>query len=182
MNRPTLRKATSPLLAALLLATITTAAAQAEEQAPQPFGMSVIVDKAYGRKVVYGSYDRAIALLESKATHRDQFAKSTNLCVAYAKSKMLNEATVECEAAVAMLQAKQQHIAVREEKRRVHADLAVALSNRGVLHAVSGDKALAKRDFERAIELDASKRSTAEANLNRLRYLPDNNRQGETLT
>ena len=110
------------------------------------YRMGVIIDAAEGKAVRKGKYEQAIArLTEAKRYRRDdQFARSTNLCVAYTKTGELEKAEVACEQAVML------HADNRVDSERYHA---LALSNRGVLRAVKGDVELARADFEAATEI-----------------------------
>ncbi|MDJ0699386.1 MAG: hypothetical protein QNJ07_05975 [Woeseiaceae bacterium] len=110
------------------------------------YSMAVIIDAAEGRDVRKGKYEQAIAKLTEAKRNRtdDEFARSTNLCVAYTKTGELEKAEIACDQAV-MLYADN-----RFEPERYRA---LALSNRGVLRAVKGDVELARADFEAATEI-----------------------------
>jgi Tfp pilus assembly protein PilF len=69
----------------------------------------------------------------------------------------LAKAGIECAAALTL-----------SERSAVRRDIAVALSNRGVVKAVSGDVSGARDDFRRALELNAEF-AYASDNLQRLR-------------
>ncbi len=123
---------------------VTSGSATAEEEMGA-YSMAVVVDAAQGRAVHNGKYEKAIArLTESKRRHRDQFARHTNLCVAYTKTGNLEKAETACQEAVTLYE---------DNKIGTERNHAVALSNRGVLHAVKGDVELARADFEAATEL-----------------------------
>lgn len=157
---------------AFLVGAVFSAPTAAEETQVAPYTMAVIADEAHGKRVTSGNYEQAI----SKITHggvrtRDRFADQVNLCVAYAKSKDLDSANAACDAALAGLK-RQERRATRNKKGLLYRDyqsnLALALSNRGVLHAVSGQPERAKADFAAAIELQTRISSIAKGNLERL--------------
>ena len=158
---------------AALIASFLTSAANAETRT-SPFEMMVISDSSYGKTVLSGSYDSAIQKLSTVKT--DDFAKYTNLCVAYTKSNNLDRATKACQLAVSLAEEK----ALREVSKRRQSDLeqrntqrnyAMALSNRGVLFAAMGDLDQAERDFNAAMELNTHNKQVTN-NLARLNNMP----------
>lgn len=142
-----------------------TSAHQVAEGSRPAYHMAAVVDRARGDMVVSGEYTRAIEALESQA-HRP-FASRTNLCVAYALSGDLGKADVECGAALRLSRDKADKSsgATRRAARR---DMALALSNMGVVRAVSGDLIGAYADFNLAVELSPGMRQ-ADANLRKLK-------------
>ena len=135
------------------------------------YTMAVMSETAYGNTIMDGKYTRAIDKINQKAGRYDAFSKGTNLCVAYTKSGELDLAEEACEAAVvAASKAKQKRKsgvlagAVSHSRDR---DLAIALSNRGVLRAVKGQSQQARDDFDAALALN-SRLSAPKVNLARL--------------
>lgn len=169
MNRPASRKARIGAGAAgvLLAATLqfpSTQLARADDSQPG-FVMTVIADRARGDQVMSGDYVAAIAGITSpKARHWDSFAVSNNLCVAYTKLNDLASADQAC--ADALLTSRETPGEWNGSQRK-RGDRAVALSNRGVIRAVSGDAEGARSDFERARELNEGLAAAAQ-NLARL--------------
>ncbi len=139
-------------LAALLGASVSHA------DAPS-FTMTVFEDAAHGSKVVAGRYDTAIErLTRAPVRFGNDVEGLTNLCVAYTKSGKLDEAVVACETAVTLLEAKNRKLPANNKargyaQRQYATELAIALSNRGVLRVAQGEEELAAKDFERAAEL-----------------------------
>lgn len=121
----------------------------------EAFEMTVIRDAAYGSKVVAGKYGEAISKINAlKKRPADEFFSSNNLCVAYTKSRDIDRAQQACDDAFT-------HAARERRFNSEHLDQAnrkykaMALSNRGVLRAISGDDAKARQDFREAMNLKA---------------------------
>lgn len=152
----------------LLLGAVTV---QAGEDQPNAYVMTVYSDTAHGTEIIDGTPQAVIAKLSRRAdAGSNHLADQVNLCVAYTKTKQLEKATEICDSAVA---------AALEDARRLErsrifskrkmtqvADTgrAIALTNRGVLHAVTGEKAKARLMFEMALMLK-SKEESARTNL-----------------
>lgn len=140
----------STVLLSLFLAPVSQAAAK-----PGAFHMVAIENIAQGKLVTQGAYSKAIRRLEPSLSRRYSFEKANNLCVAYTKSNVLDKAEKSCDAAVqeagaaSALATKIDGVDERSRSR----DQAIALSNRGVFKAVSGDGAGALVDFESALKL-----------------------------
>lgn len=137
---------------------------------PAVYEMSVIEDAAEGRRLTQGDFTTAIdELSEPRLFGSTTFATSNNLCVAYTMTKKFEQAAAACDDAVAA-RGRVRHPArwynSTVTRTRVR-DKALALSNRGVLRAVTGDVAGARVDFEQAIAMEAELDSP-EANLVRL--------------
>lgn len=135
------------------------------------YTMTVIRDVAQGASVVKGDYEKAIARITGRRVTLNPFAEFTNLCVAYAKSGQIDEADAACDSALAIIRDPDWErrsgvlSGYGEQARRKY--LALALSNRGVLHAIRGDESAAEKSFDEAIKLD--QRNTApRVNLARL--------------
>jgi len=161
---------------ALLLGALCAAQVASAHDVDSAFQMTVIKDAAYGGRVVSGHYDVAIEkITDGKIRPSQRFFASTNLCVAYTKSGDLDNARVACNEAVQFAPAETALIQdyMADINRRYQA---LALSNRGVLRALSGDESLALQDFEMAISLKGGL-SAPERNLTHLR-----NRDAEAST
>lgn len=125
-----------------------------------PYAMVFIIDEAYGRKMHRGNYDDAIAKLTTgHRRHGAEFAKQTNLCVAYTKTRELQFAEAACELAVSDAEERvlrsRSGSRLSEYEAAARRDAAIARSNLGVVRAVSGDTERAMKDFESALELEA---------------------------
>lgn len=148
-------------------------AVSADDIAAAPFTMAVLTNEAYGTRVISGKYEQVIdRLTRGGARATDGFAEQTNLCVAYTKITDLTGAIAACEAAIAAVK-EREFLARRRSKHSAVAlayrsDLAIALSNHGVLLAVQGAVDEARATFEAAIALDARASGIAARNLDRL--------------
>ncbi|MGB5353060.1 MAG: hypothetical protein WBM54_00710 [Woeseia sp.] len=138
------------LVLSLLLSPVTQASAN-----PEAFHMVAIENLAQGKLVTRGEYREAISRLEPSLARRSAFEKANNLCVAYTKSQILDKAADFCNAAVNVVGADNSSARktyARDSERRSR-DQAIALSNRGVLKAVTGNRKGALEDFELALQL-----------------------------
>lgn len=169
-NNGIMKKAALPLLAALSLVAAMPAAA---ENPAEVYRMVVFSDAGHGAAVMRGKYEKAIARITAAPERSyNAFEKSTNLCVAYTKSGDLDNANDACDSALSSIRAKLAALsegakAARTARLTYDKHLALALSNRGVLHAVEGDEASARESFEAATEASPSL-SAARTNLARL--------------
>ncbi|MEO1202092.1 MAG: hypothetical protein AAFX10_05250 [Pseudomonadota bacterium] len=159
-------------LKAIAVIGLSTGTALADEQSPQ-YTMTVFSNQSFSGKVLKGEYEAAIdRITAGRVPKRKRLASLTNLCVAYTKVGELEQADEACNAAVALVEQRRD-----KRSRATHspadieaadrADLAVALSNRGVYFAAKGEKQRAQADFEASLELDAGL-SAPEINLARL--------------
>lgn len=167
----------------LCVLSLTVACAPAWSDAEEPeaeqvrYEMAVFSDVAHGTKVLSGKYDQAITNIRSNSRSADEVYVQTNLCVAYVKSGDIDAAEKACEEAV--LAAKSLGdtalssfiggtTAQRHARYLAHGRyLAIALSNRGVMRAVSGDLEAARKDFDAAMAQNSSVASV-KANIERI--------------
>jgi tetratricopeptide (TPR) repeat protein len=159
------------VLIALPALTVQAASADGIEQRYQ---MSAVANRDHGDDVLAGRYQKAILLNRTYAKlilrNSDPervfpYPVSTNLCVAHTKIGKLDEAEAYCDAAV-----KAAEIGAESGHRKdidYQDEWATALSNRGVLRALSGDEAGARADFASAMLLNSEWKVPA-ANLARL--------------
>lgn len=123
------------------------------------FTLTAIEDASFGEHVVAGNYDTAIkGILSSGKSYRAGFEAQTNLCVAYTRSGDFENAGESCDAALTALKSRHRSsvssgLAPFESRRTKERFLALALSNRGVLRAISGKPDLARKDFTEAASL-----------------------------
>ena len=142
-------------LSVFLAAALICSAVTAKERTPKP-SVAYFEDAAQGRKIRRANYESAVdTLKESQPDGAAAFFSATNLCVSYLKLGELRDAREACNVAVEQISTLAGSEAFR--KARYAADdrgrfMAVALSNRGVVNAADGRTALARADFEAAIE------------------------------
>lgn len=140
----------------------------------QGYQMSAVANRVHGDDVLAGRYEKSIILNRAYARRISRnndpervfpYPVSTNLCVAHTMIGKLDEAEAYCEAAV-----KAAKIGVESGQRKdidYRDEWATALSNRGVLRALSGDEAGAREDFASALSVNSEWKVPA-ANLARL--------------
>ena len=139
--------------------TFSVSAGAAEQQAA--YTMTAISNASFGQQVTVGKYGQAIEKITSpKFKTKTSFSAVTNLCVAYTKTGDLGRAAAKCDTALEKTRARVKFrrsgdLIQPAGYGRTPADLAIALSNRGVLHAVQGETDLAREVFLEAIDLEA---------------------------
>jgi Flp pilus assembly protein TadD len=120
-----------------------------------------------------GPGDYVDAIDKIKTSNRrsiHNYYAATNLCVAYIMTHDLEGAKNVCNSAVTEIETSLSRKFARNNSAKAKTYrkfLAIALSNRGVLHALAGDSELARGDFRDALELEA-RISAPEVNLARL--------------
>jgi hypothetical protein len=147
-------------------------AAQAGEQSHN-FVLTAYSNGKGGADLLSGNYDAAGKILHHRATllSSDGSTNSNNRCVALAMSKQLDAARTACDQAVRDAEHEKatlpsyQYWARSEENDYV----AVALSNRAVLHWMSADSEGAAADLKRAAAL-SPKADFVERNKSALEY------------
>ncbi len=152
-HKRSVAKSVSLLVASTL---IVASGAQAAETAHTPFVLTAYSNGIGGKSLLSGNY--AAALVEIQNFHAQQMvavsAKANNLCVAYTALKQLTEAKSACTAALR---------SAREDKlsssrfspgsSEENAYIAIAYTNRAVVHMLAHDSSSAKADLERAAAL-----------------------------
>jgi len=150
-----------------LLLLVASATAQAESAQPSAYVMVVYSDVAHGEKVLSGAPEEVIAKLSRKKTRRlGILAVQVNLCVAYTKTKQLEQAHKACDAAITASQKEARRLERSEIFGRrttlvAETGRAIALTNRGVLHAISGESEQARTLFELAMSLESENQSAS---------------------
>lgn len=176
-SRSRTKRKFAALAVLVLSATLSTQAAGHDDAPAEPFQMAVIIDDAYGRTVASGNYGTAIEKITAGSRKsNDDFSEQVNLCVAYAKSREIEKARTACDAAITYMSAQERRASDSNNRRKpalrvYRSNLAVALSNRGVLLAIAGDTELARRDFITAMAFDTRHSRFAASNLARLEQI-----------
>ena len=154
----------------VLLGLLGAVSAQADEAPAQGYIMTVYSNMAHGKKILYGSEKRAITKLARKDDLRAGYLEGDiNLCVAYTKAKLVEKATAACDSAIELSikdakRIKRSTPFGRSSVQVADTGRAIALTNRGVLHAIVGEEAQARAKFEMAMELKSTEQS-AKTNL-----------------
>lgn len=123
----------------------------AADAAERAYEMNVYVDVVGGQRVIAGDYAGAVEAASryaEKGGARGMVA-NTNLCVALTKTGRFAKAESACTKAVALAERRRMEVSLYDSRTR-RQDIAITLSNRGVLKAVSGDPLGAARDFRDA--------------------------------
>ena len=162
----------------VLSALLGTSLAMADDKRPRGYVMVVYSDRAQGEVVLEGEHEKAIAMLLRHDDGRAvKFADQVNLCVAFTKTRRFDQATRFCDMALASSGRETRrpvtNYSLGQYARKVAAaDRAVALTNRGVLHAVAGESEEARDLFEEAQDVGVIGKY-AQNNLARLRSATD---------
>jgi hypothetical protein len=126
------------------------------DEVPAAFEMSVVKGQAHGSDVIAGAYDAAIDDITSdERLRKNSFAVANNLCVAYTMTMEFEKAEQACDAALSArsrVHGSAQWYTTIPMRNKLR-DKAVALSNRGVLRAVSGDAKGAREDFTQSLDI-----------------------------
>jgi hypothetical protein len=151
---------------AVLLSLAAATSVQASERPAEGYIMTVYEDMAEGHAILEGSPGAAIDALTARDSGREfSFAESVNLCVAYTQMKQIEDATRACDAAMMASEREARRVKRMTSHRYAHVREArdviiLALNNRGVLHAVTGEPARARELFEEALDLQSRRPSS----------------------
>lgn len=144
---------------------------QASEQLPAAYVMTVYENVSYGQAILGKPSETTISRLARKQ-HKDRLSNQTNLCVAYVKTKQISKAAEACDSAISASESEARRLRRtepfgRRSGRIADTGRAIALTNRGVVHALVGETDQARTMFEKAMQLDSTEDSAA-GNLARL--------------
>lgn len=138
---------------AALLAPAALLHAQAQSEAPKAM-LTVYAEGVEGPTVMQGRYADVIAHLSEHPRHfaEDAVSASTNLCVAYVMTRQWREAHDACDKAILMARLDARETVLYARTR--HAEqMAIAYSNRAVLHWLEAQPADAASDMAHARSL-----------------------------
>jgi tetratricopeptide (TPR) repeat protein len=146
-------------LSALAATSILCAAAHASDVATPKMVLTAYVNGAGGESVMAGKYDEALAEIkkERAASSEIYTARITNQCVTYAVMKQLPQALSACDEALRA--AKYDRLAAQRLASGSSAQnsyVAIAYTNRAVVHMMAKNPEAAKVDMERAQSLAPS--------------------------
>jgi hypothetical protein len=170
------RKKTALLLSAAVANAAWSVAARADGKSSLELGY--YSDWPAGKELAAHDYSAAVAVALAVGAGPDSttaLVGATNLCVAYTMTKAFHEAVESCDAAVALAR---QVDGPASRALSPPAATARALSNRGVLRALSGDVAGAAKDLQSAARSDGS----AKAPQRNLEYLASSPEYRERMT
>jgi hypothetical protein len=139
--------------------------------APASLEMTSYSSAPGGKEIEAGDYAGAIeAATRSVLKYADPGAlvAATNLCVAYTKTGAFEKAEASCARALSLARSMDR---MPGSRMREHTATSLALRNRGVLRAVSGDAMGAAADFRRA-SLRGDTLAAAARNLEHLETSP----------
>ncbi len=143
-------------IAAQAAALLTGSAVHAAEQTSK-FVMTVYTNGAGGPSLVMGDFGAAVSQVQHGRAARatDVATLNTNKCVAYTMTAQLETAQTLCDAAVisARRDLSSAASATLWERPQLTEYLAIAYSNRAVLHWLSSDAVAAARDLAEAVAL-----------------------------
>lgn len=129
--------------ALLIIGLLATAGISAEPIETELFHMLVISNEHEGKALLEGRHAETIEALTRSRVRVNRFSASNNLCVAYVRTKQADKALAACKKAV-----DRSRLATRRNQ-------AIALSNLGVVRALTGDIDGARHAFRAAIRLNA---------------------------
>lgn len=128
--------------AALMALTLMAGYVAAETTDESLYEMLVISNEAFGGDLLDGQHLTAIEKISSSPGRIDRFSASNNLCVAYIRAKQADQALTACKKAV------------NRSRLKNRRDQAIALSNLGVVRALTGDAEAARHSFRAALRLN----------------------------
>jgi hypothetical protein len=140
-------------LTAVALATLSLAGAAHATEAHKPFVLTAYSNGAGGKNLLAGKYE--LALTEIEASKNNTIMASThatNLCVAQTALRHWNEARVACDAAIKDAVRRKPRGFVSPLSDAVDHDtyIAIAYSNRAVVHWLSKEAVPAAEDLAKA--------------------------------
>lgn len=151
-----IRKLAKSVTLAAASSVIVTAGVQAADMAGSPLVLTAYSNGAGGQSLIEGNYEEAMKQIElDRATSSTAYsAKTNNLCVALAVSKKIEEAKAACTSALKA--AKYDKLNTQRYapgSSRENAYVAIAYTNRAVVHMMAKDTASANEDLARAKSL-----------------------------
>ena len=146
--------------------------------------MAVVIDAAYGKEITLGHYNQAIDGITRHGTRQSKrFQEQVNLCVAYTKTREIEKASNACDAAIENVVEREGRVRKLRSGRSAQArayqvELALALSNRSVLLAATGETERAKEGFLEAMDLQTELGPMIQNNLARLDQMASSQERG----
>ena len=146
-------------MSALAATSILSAAAYASDVTAPKLTLTAFVNGAGGESVMAGKYDEALSEIKyDRTSGADAYtARVTNECVAYAAKKQITEALSACDKAVKAANYERmmaQRFSPGASFQTSY--LAIAYTNRAIIHTLAKDLESAKSDMARAQSLAPS--------------------------
>lgn len=158
-------KSVGAAVAASLLLTATASAAPAKR-----FVLAAFQDAPGGEAIVAGDYQGGLAAIAARGSERRKAATAINLCVAHAALGHRAEARAACDEAVHAAKLERRFSTELSTRSSASRTLAMAYSNRAVMHFLSQNALGATEDFARAAAL-APREDFVAQNLEKLRSM-----------
>jgi hypothetical protein len=131
------------------------AALQAESA--QSYVLTAYSDAVGGSQLLSGQYSAALVQIRDArgSSVSPDLVKETNACVAFAMLRRLDEAHAACDAAVTAATADRSHAGgvVSKSRLQENAAVAIAFSNRAIVHALSNEAVGSAEDLADAHSL-----------------------------
>lgn len=129
-------------IAVFVVAAMCVSAALAAEPL-QSYVMTAYSDAVGGSQLLSGQYSAALVQIRGAqgSSGSPDLVKETNACVAFAMLRKLAEARAACDAAVTAATADRSHTGgvVSKSRLQENAAVAIAFSNRAIVHALSNE-------------------------------------------
>jgi len=151
-----LRRKSAPGVALLLASITSSLSAVAHAQPDSPFLLTAYVDAVGGERLIAGQYDTALVQIRSAAqTDTAKVVNKTNACVALAVLKQLAQARKACDDAVTAASRDRLHSSGVVSKSRLdeNESVAIAYTNRAVVHSLSKEAVSSAEDLAEAYSL-----------------------------
>ncbi len=150
-------------------------AAALQAESPQSYVLTAYSDAVGGSQLLSGQYSAALVQIRDArdSPARRDLVKETNACVAYAMLRKLDEARAACDAAVTAATADRSHTGgvVSKSRLQENAAVAIAFSNRAIVHALSNEAVGSAEDLADANSL-APQSEAVVRNIAAFRELP----------
>jgi hypothetical protein len=143
--------------AALLAVTSLCVSAATVAEPAKGFVLTAYPDAVGGEHLLSGHYSAALEQIRGAKSGAGsaQVFKTTNTCVAYAMMRRLSAARVACDAAVAAATLDRSHVSGLVSKSRAEEDalVAIAYSNRAIVHSLAREAVSSAEDLAEAHSL-----------------------------
>jgi hypothetical protein len=114
-----------------------------QAESAQGYVLTAYSDAVGGSQLLSGKYSAALVQIRDAqgSSVRPDLVKETNACVAFAMLRKLDEARAACDAAITAATADRSHTGgvVSKSRLQENAAVAIAFSNRAIVHALSNE-------------------------------------------